>query len=171
MRPEDRPGSAVPILRHMAQRRCAVLLREIPFVVPFDDRVSLFRSKIYDVTPDSFGGYYRSATVPVRRTSVYADTFNAVMRMQSADELRGRWSVSFTNAEGLDEAGVDGGGLFKELLTMLVPSAFTEHGLFLTTETHELYPNPASHVAVDEHLAHFRFLGRIVGKALWEGLV
>ena len=147
------------------------LLREIPFVVPFDDRVTLFRKRVYEVTPDSFGGYFSSAMVEIKRTSVYQDAFEAVMRMNDPEQLRGRWRVSFVNAEGLPEAGVDGGGLFKEFMVLLSSQAFTDFGLFLETDSHELYPNPGSSLAADDHLSHFRFLGRIIGKALWEGVL
>lgn len=47
---------------------------------------------------------------------------------------------------GQEEAGIDGGGLFKEFLTSLSKEAFdTDRGLWLATSQNELYPNPHSY--------------------------
>ena len=43
-------------------------------------------------------------------------------------------------------AGIDGGGVFKEFLTSLAKEVFdSDRGLWLSTEQHELYPNPHSY--------------------------
>lgn len=71
------------------------------------------------------------------------------------------------NASGLEEAGVDHGGLMKELLEQVVAAGTQpEYGLFAATEdTGLLYPNPAAE-AIPQGLALLEFLGeRIVG--LW----
>ena len=54
-----------------------------------------------------------------------------------------------------------------------VRQAFSrEEALFVSTEGHELYPNPASHAAHGaSHLARFRLLGAVLGKTLFEGLL
>ena len=72
---------------------------------------------------------------------------------------------------GVDEAGIDGGGLLKEYLDLLSKRAFDpQYAIFLSTSEHLLYPNPSSELVIDDHLHHFVFLGRIVGKALYEGM-
>lgn len=43
--------------------------------------------------------------------------------------------------------------------------------LFRETDQHELYPDPSSGDENPDHLAHFRFLGQILGKALYEGIL
>jgi len=49
------------------------------------------------------------------------------------------------NSEGLTEAGVDGGGLFKDFITDLVKTVFDpQYALFLPTPDRKLYPNPSS---------------------------
>jgi hypothetical protein len=44
--------------------------------------------------------------------------------LSTAEKLKGVVKVSFVNSEGLPEAGIDGGGVFKEFLTEYVPTAF-----------------------------------------------
>jgi hypothetical protein len=44
--------------------------------------------------------------------------------VSTAEKLKGVVKVSFVNSEGLPEAGIDGGGVFKEFLTEYVPTAF-----------------------------------------------
>jgi ubiquitin-protein ligase E3 C len=43
--------------------------------------------------------------------------------------------------------------------------------LFLETPDRLLYPNPYSHRASENHLGHFEFLGRVIGKAMYEGIL
>ena len=45
------------------------------------------------------------------------------------------------NAAGLDEAGIDGGGLFREFLSQLLKAAFDPNrGFFTLTRDQMLYP-------------------------------
>lgn len=58
-------------------------------------------------------------------------------------KLKSRISISFIDEFGLVEAGIDGGGVFKEFLTALSREAFdVNSGLFLSTRDQLLYPNP-----------------------------
>ncbi len=79
--------------------------------------------------------------------------------------LRRKIRVSFINAVGLDEAGVDGGGLFREFMNELLKSSFNPiRGLFKLTSDGYLYPNP-NIAFIDENFGpHYYFLGRILGK-------
>jgi hypothetical protein len=64
------------------------------------------------------------------------------------------------NSQGLAEAGLDHGGLMKELLEQVVAAGTQpEYGLFATTEdTGLLYPNPTAE-AIPQGLALLEFLG------------
>ena len=54
-----------------------------------------------------------------------------------------RMQVQLINFAGLDEAGIDGGGLFREFLWELLQTAFDPNrGFFCTTTDRLLYPNP-----------------------------
>jgi len=63
-------------------------------------------------------------------------------------------------------------GCSRNFLTSLVKEVFdSDRGLWLSTEQHELYPNPHSYATDVHNLAWFRFVGRILGKALYEGIL
>ena len=98
-------------------------------------------------------------------------------------DIRAKIHVHLVNFVGLDEAGVDGGGLFRELMSELLKTAFDPNrGIFISIPGQEpaLYPNPAAASLFDvggdtaasaSYVEHYWFLGRIVGKALYEGLL
>ena len=75
------------------------------------------------------------------------------------------------NAHGLDEAGIDGGGIFREFLNELLKSGFNPNqGFFKTTNEGLLYPSPAAHMLVGDSFArHYYFLGRMLGKVRCSG--
>ena len=76
------------------------------------------------------------------------------------------------NEFGVEEAGIDGGGIFKHLMEKIIKIAFDiQYGLFKETVDHLLYPNPASAKIHPQHLQYFEFLGKILGKAMFEGLL
>lgn len=66
----------------------------------------------------------------------------------------------------------DGGGLFKDFLEEVVRDGFSpQAGLFVSTAQNQLYPNPAALAAVDGASRLLAFLGRMLGKALYEGVL
>lgn len=85
---------------------------------------------------------------------------------QSEPDLKKRIRVHLLNAHGLDEAGIDGGGIFREFLNELLKSGFNPNqGFFKTTNEGLLFPNPAAEMLVgDSFTRHYYFLGRILGK-------
>lgn len=110
-----------------------------------------------------FGGAIR---VQVRRDNILKDSF--VGLSNAGRKLKGRVQVEFISEQGLAEAGIDGGGLFKEYLDALTKSAFNpKSGLFKPTSSQLLTPNPQS-LVVEDHLQYFNFIGKILGKALYE---
>ena len=79
--------------------------------------------------------------------------------------LKLKMRVQLVNAAGLDEAGVDGGGIFREFLTVLLKTGFDPNrGFFSQTTDRQLYPNPQSTALVDDFTKHYFFLGRMIGK-------
>jgi ubiquitin-protein ligase E3 C len=92
--------------------------------------------------------------------------------MDNIARLKLRVQVEFTNHQGLQEAGIDGGGLFKDFLMELFKQAFDpERGFWKATAKNELFPNPDSASVSPYHLQHFEFQGRMLGKALYEGIL
>ncbi|THG96608.1 hypothetical protein EW026_g5256 [Hermanssonia centrifuga] len=109
--------------------------------------------------------------VTVRRGSIAQDGFD---RLDGVD-LKGPIAITFIDQFGQEEAGIDGGGVFKEFLTSLCMEVFdSDRGLWLATKKNELYPNPHSYATERQRphsLAWYRFIGRILGKALYEGIL
>jgi len=100
----------------------------------------------------------------VRRKHVFEDAY-LQLAPRNADEMRGRLQISFRNEEG-----VDAGGLSREFFAILSKEIFNpNYALFTSTEDGCTFqPNPNSSVNPD-HLSFFRFVGRIVGKAVVDG--
>lgn len=73
--------------------------------------------------------------------------------------------VQLKNFAGLDEAGIDGGGLFREFISELLKTAFNPNrAFFQCTNDKLLYPNPQAKLIVDNYTQHYYFLGRVLGK-------
>lgn len=57
-------------------------------------------------------------------------------------------------------------------LNSLSKEAFdTDRGLWLATQEQELYPNPHSYARESTQLSWYTFIGRILGKALYDGIL
>ncbi|GJJ77422.1 ubiquitin-protein ligase E3 C [Entomortierella parvispora] len=150
------------------------VLNNIPFVIRFEDRVTIFRSFVESDRKRTTGvtGYHPQAVgvANIQRGSVFEDGFEQLNHLGS--KLKGRIAISFIDQYGIPEAGIDGGGVFKEFLTSLVLQAFdTNYGLFMNTSEQLLYPNPHGFAQEKTQLRHYEFLGRILGKALYEGIL
>jgi ubiquitin-protein ligase E3 C len=85
--------------------------------------------------------------------------------------MKERLMIQYVNEQGLNEAGIDVGGLFKDYWSDLTQLSFSaNYALFVDTEE-GMYPSPVSYAAHGaEHVTLFEFLGRILGKALFEGI-
>ena len=85
----------------------------------------------------------------------------------TAPDLRKRMRITWRNFSGLDEAGIDGGGITRDFLQELIKSAFDPKlGFFAITPQGAFYPFPQVAQLMDASVAkqHFYFIGRIVGK-------
>lgn len=156
--------------------RTLTLLREVPFVVPFNERVVVFQSLLNHDKEEQQGEWTNFMRGPfiqiaVRRNYLYEDAFDK-LSPENEPELRLKMRVQLVNAAGLDEAGVDGGGLFREFLSELLKTSFDPNrGFFRLTKDNMLFPNPTVHLLVDDFPKHYYFIGRILGKALYENLL
>ncbi|KNE71291.1 hypothetical protein AMAG_20330 [Allomyces macrogynus ATCC 38327] len=146
------------------------LLRDLPFLFPFEDRVRLFRE--YVARDRMAMGIAEGVYVPpehrivVRRDHVVEDGFAKIHPLGS--RLKGRLAISFLSELGMEEAGIDGGGVFKEFFTMLANEAFDpKMGLFDRNPEQELYPS----VHGRTQLPMYEFLGRVIGKVLYDGIL
>jgi len=106
----------------------------------------------------------------IRRDRMVEDGLAELNRLGRG--LKGVISVEFIDVHGIKEPGIDMGGVFKEYLIELITLVFgVEYGLFKDTDLKELYPNPMSRELQPNHLELFEFLGRMFGKAIYDGIV
>ncbi|KAL9543299.1 hypothetical protein MBANPS3_008177 [Mucor bainieri] len=166
-------------LRMLSKGRLAVisprlgLLNNIPFVIPFEQRVEIFRMFVNnDKKRNNVDEFYSrpKAAATVRRDHMFEDGFDQLGSL--GVELKNKVAISFVDEFGLEEAGIDGGGVFKEFLTGLSKEAFNvNYGLFTATPEQLLYPNPSFSATEPQQLEYFKFLGLIIGKAVYEGIL
>ncbi|GMF21962.1 unnamed protein product [Phytophthora lilii] len=154
--------------------RANKLIQSMPYLVPFPDRVKLFQRLVKadkEIHQNEGCSVYR---IRIHRGAILEDGLRKLNSIRT--NLKKRINVVFVNSAGREEVGIDAGGLFKEFWLDLSTLAFDlQYGLFLTTHDQLLYPNPNSasnHFSREtDHLTMFQFVGRILGKALYEGIV
>ncbi|MCO5577300.1 hypothetical protein L7F22_031127 [Adiantum nelumboides] len=137
------------------------LLLKTPRLIDFDNKRAYFKSRIRQQHEQQ---HYSPLRISVRRAYVLEDSYNQ-LRMRTSDELKGRLTVQFQGEEG-----IDAGGLTREWYQLLSRVIFDKGALLFTTVGNEssFQPNPNS-VYQTEHLSYFKFVGRVVAKALFDG--
>jgi len=175
--------------------KMARVLTSIPQAIPFDRRVKLFNSllnadklKTQDESADfrraiarmmergddndmDIGGRER---VEIHRDAMYKDSFSQLNGL--GRRLKSKVQVTMINKHGTQEAGIDGGGVFKEFLDDLISEAFLNEDdgdapqLFSVTPLQTLAVNMDAATKIDI-LAHYEFLGRVLGKAVYESIL
>jgi len=132
----------------------------------FDEKVSWLLKTCKSLGVPWDEGHMR---ICVRRDNLLSDSVSAVMSL-SREDLKKVWRFEF-----MGEAGIDAGGLAKEWFLLATKAIFDgDSGLWLSSEGNQMLMriNPASEVSCPEdHLIYFRFLGRVLGKALFEGQI
>ncbi|XP_028413019.1 ubiquitin-protein ligase E3C-like [Dendronephthya gigantea] len=148
------------------------ILEHIPFVVPFVDRVKLFQRILNEDKVRHAGnlhGFLMGPEVRIRRATLYQDAFD---ELSGDQDLKQRIHVKLFNLQGLEEAGVDGGGLFREFLNECLKAGFDQNiGFFSSTRNELLYPNPQGHLVDQNVFTHYYFLGKMLGKAIYENML
>lgn len=151
------------------------LLDEIPHVLPFEDRVTLLHNVIrsdQDQRRSSRGPWGPAAMQrhSIRRSNLVEDGFGAFASLAEENgQLRDVFRVQFVADDGSPEAGVDGGGLFKEFMVHICRAMFDpEFGLFDATSEQTLYPAAGAFWVHHRALELYCFLGKVVGKAIYE---
>ena len=131
----------------------------------FDVKRQWFKTQVRRLR-QSASRRYGSLRLSIRRKHVFEDAYHS-LRLRTAEEMRGRLHITFR-----DEEGVDAGGLSREFFEILAREMFNpNYALFTSTEDGCTFqPNPNSSFNSD-HLSYFRFVGRIVGKAVADGFL
>ncbi|KAK9869663.1 hypothetical protein WA026_003411 [Henosepilachna vigintioctopunctata] len=165
----------LPPLSTIEQRSLAIL-QELPFLVTFNTRVLLLRELCrFSLSDNDFQRmhmeFLSDNLVVIRRTHLYEDAFDKLSTKNDYD-LKHKVRIQFINNVGLQEAGIDGGGIFKEFINEVLKTAFDPNrGFFLMTADNTLYPNPNVHLIVENFVEHYFFIGRLIGKALFENIL
>ncbi|GMT19380.1 hypothetical protein PFISCL1PPCAC_10677 [Pristionchus fissidentatus] len=150
-----------------ASPRGNLLLRRMSHVVPLKERLLLFRKYI---TNEKSSVEARPRLITVVRSLIVEDGYRQ-LSLLSPNELRATIRVKFVNQQGLDEAGIDQDGVFKEFLELTLKAVFNPNlSLFAFTSAGQLHPSTLSHVQ-ENHLDLFRFVGKMLAKAVYEGIV
>lgn len=136
------------------------VIMKVPQVLDFDNKRLLFRSQIKKMQKKYRLKYF---DLQVRRENVFDDSYDQLKQL-SAERWKGQMGVEFQEEQGVDE-----GGLTREWFILLSQEIFNpDRGLFLQSNAGTTYyPNPKSDIEPD-FVAQFKFIGRIVGKALYE---
>lgn len=161
--------------------KTVLILQEIPFVVSFHDRVQILHHLLKkDRLMHQSDGYHfglpgTAILVQIRRNYIYEDAFEK-LSYENEPNMKLPLKVSMVNAAGVEEAGIDGGGLSKEFLGELLKAGFDPmRGFFKSTKDQLLYPNPSANVLFSTlpggYEIHYEFLGRMLGKAIFEKIM
>src|SRR5258706_714916 len=142
------------------------LLVNNPRVLDFDNKRSYFTHKLrYRSRSERERESYPTVAINVRRARVFEESFQAVTRVKAKDFKYGKLNVRFVGEEG-----VDAGGVTREWFRILAREIFNpNYALFAPCGADRLtyQPNPLSGINPD-HLRYFRFVGRIIGKAIFD---
>ncbi len=143
------------------------LLVKNPKVLDFDNKRAYFTKQIHSRLHQQ-----RHIQPPlqlnVRRDQVFLDSYKALY-YKSAEEMKyGKLNIRFNGEEG-----VDAGGVTREWFQVLARGMFNPDWALwqpVAADRTTFHPSPLSWIN-GEHLLYFKFIGRIIGKALHEGRV
>ncbi|GAB7362571.1 hypothetical protein MBLNU230_g2887t1 [Neophaeotheca triangularis] len=134
-------------------------------VLDFDNKRNYFTRKLHHRGSDQRHPH-PSLQLNVRRERVFHDSFKALYYKSPQEIKYGKLNIRFQGEEG-----VDAGGVSREWFAAMARQMFNpDFALFnpVASDRTTFHPNKLSDVN-DEHLVFFKFIGRIIGKALYEG--
>lgn len=140
------------------------LLVHNPRVLDFDNKRNYFTQQLHKRPHPR--EHYGALQLNVRRARVFEDSFQHLQR-RTGDQIKyGKLSIRF-----YDEEGVDAGGLTREWFQILARQMFDpNNALFQPCAADKLTYQPNKNSWVNpEHLSFFKFVGRVIGKAIYDG--
>ncbi|KAF2210962.1 hypothetical protein CERZMDRAFT_121720 [Cercospora zeae-maydis SCOH1-5] len=136
-------------------------------VLEFDNKRAYFSRKLHDRRAEARVSH-PSLQLSVRRDQVFLDSFKSLY-YKSGNEIKyGKLNIRFHGEEG-----IDAGGVSREWFAAMARQMFNpDYALFnpVAADRTTFHPNTLSSVN-GEHLLFFKFIGRIIGKALYENRV
>ena len=90
------------------------------------------------------------------------------IRNKKPEDLRGKLTIKF-----IGEEAIDAGGVKREWYTLLSRELFNPHFMLfkLTNNANTYLPNNNSGMFETDHLEIFRFIGRTIAKAIFDGFM
>ncbi|XP_060731491.1 ubiquitin-protein ligase E3C-like [Tachysurus vachellii] len=160
-----------PPLSLSYQDRHLAILNELLFVVPFEERVKMFQRLIYADKGD-VQWHNSFINITIRMNYIYEDAYDK-LSPENEPDLKKRIRVQLLNDHGQDEDRIVGGKICCGFFSDLLKSGFNPNqGFFRTTDEGLLYPSPTAEMLIGESFTrHYYFLGRILGKALYENML
>ena len=133
-------------------------------VLDFDNKRNYFNQQLH--RRPHMREHYGTLQLNVRRARVFEDSFLYLQRKTGEQIKHGKLSVRF-----YDEEGVDAGGLTREWFQILARQMFNpNNALFQPCAADKLTYQPNKNSWVNpEHLSFFKFVGRVIGKAIYDG--
>lgn len=143
--------------------RCRSLLH-------FDIKRAYFKMKLKRMKQSIMANRHSFGTlkVNVHRETLLEDSFQR-LRFASTSDMRRRLSVTFHGEEG-----IDAGGVTREWYSSVSKAMFNEGYMLFINPTDDkvtFQPNPQSGVFNPHHLDYFKFIGRVIGKAICDGFL
>lgn len=140
------------------------LLVNNPKVLDFDNKRNYFGQQLRR-RPHS-REHHTTLQLNVRRAHVFEDSYQYLHR-KSGDQIKyGKLGIRF-----YEEEGVDAGGVTREWFQILARQMFNpDYALFQPCAGDKLTYQPNRASAINpEHLSFFKFVGRVIGKAIYDG--
>ncbi|KAI3618920.1 ubiquitin-protein ligase [Moniliophthora roreri] len=140
------------------------LLVHNPRVLDFDNKRNYFTQQLHR-RPHA-REHHGTIQLNVRRARVFEDSFQQFQR-KTGDQIKyGKLNIRF-----YEEEGVDAGGLTREWFQILARQMFDpNNALFQPCAADKLTYQPNKNSWVNpEHLSFFKFVGRVIGKAIYDG--
>ena len=134
-----------------------------PSLFDFENKHYFFRQELKQLKKQH---YSQGIQVTVDRSKmfrIFEDSYEQ-LRYLSKEEFMGRVHVEFVG-----ERGQDAGGLMREWFTEIAKEMFNPNlGMFKLADSGvTYYPDPNSHIHA-HHIDYFKFIGRIIAKAVLE---
>lgn len=137
------------------------MLVKNPKILEFDNKKNYFDRQLHVDDSEKV-----TLAVNVSRDQVFLDSYRSLFFKPKEEFRNAKLDISFKN-----EAGVDAGGVTREWYQVLSRQMFNpDYALFLPVASDKttFHPNRTSWVN-PEHLSFFKFIGRVIGKALYDG--
>jgi E3 ubiquitin-protein ligase HUWE1 len=141
------------------------VLLEKPRLIDFDNKVAHIRARLKRLAEDPRARAHGATRVTINRKQVLTDSFARLQYLRPS-EVRGRVMIEFAGEEG-----IDAGGLTREWYVLMAREMFNpDAALFELSPSGDGSYQPYKNSGVNElHLSYFRFIGRVIGKAVFDG--